>query len=247
MLRDIALAVAGVFFLPGGASAQEQPPYAPSAPAGSMTSYNNAELGFSVQYPVEFTLQKPTDFLSVMRRGHVEARGTAPEKDPEHEQAEKCMHALAYATAGPLADPQREDDSPDAILIMDFDRSCVPKGLTGDPALTQITRSVLNVPGSTQMVPQMWFQGGNDRHIHSGMAGETMTVPGQGDNPPREITLAIAGASFAQKEHWILVAYINGTREGPVHKNFPLTSVTFGNDRPVLLFPFLLGSIDMKK
>ena len=227
--------------------AQELPPYAPPAPPGSMTTSQIPGLDFSLQYPVEFTVQPTQDFLALMRQGHLNVYGSDPAKDPEHVQAEKCMHTLFYAISGKPVTSETTD-TPDTLLVLDVDRTCIPKKIGDDKALSQLTGSMLSVPEFKPMVQQMWFMGGAGRRIHSGMAGTTFKVPSEAQGAPaREVTLAVAAASFVQKDHWIVVMYINGTQEVPIHKTFGFTSVVFSDNKPVLLYPFLLGSINLIK
>lgn len=257
MLRTVLLSVLLLIgFLPV-AAASEDPPYSPAIDASQMAVFTDAELGFSVRYPMEFKAEAPQNLFAVMRAGHQELFGTSPDNDPEHQQAERCMRPLLYATSTTILPAEGKapvplagedvDGSPDSVMVMDVERSCIAKKLKSDKALTQLTGTVLNIPGLKQVVPQMWFQGGDGRHIHSGMAAGVVTPPHQTKDPDRgtrKVLFAIAAASFEQKGHWILVAYLNGTRPD-MHNAFSYTSVSFEGGRDVLLFPFLTGKYNM--
>jgi hypothetical protein len=223
-----------------------------------MTVYANTDLGFTISYPKEFVAGTPQDLQTVMERGHRAVYGTDPKSDPEHLEAVRCMHTLLYAISGDNATETNlngpaasADDSPDSILIEDVDRSCLPKSLKGDKALTQIAGSVLHAPGLTQLVQQMWFVAGGDRHIHSGMAGTMVTVKqaptdSRSTGSSREIPLYFMASAFEQDQHWILVVYVSGTA-GAKHLSVPHMSIAFEDGRPVLLFPFLLGNVNLTK
>jgi hypothetical protein len=232
------------------AHAQETPPYSPPVAVGLMTSYVNADMGFSFRYPAEFKSRTVQDLHTIMERGHKDAFGTDPESDPEHIQAEKCMRPLLYATPG-AAEPAKNtteavDETPDTILVLDFDRTCVPKKLKGDKALTQLAGTLLHMPGMSQLVPQTWFEAGGGIRIHSGMAGGMLSAPASG-TAAAQAPAYIAAAAFEQKGHWIVVAYFNGTRDDGKHAAFAYTSVSFEDGKPVLLFPFLLGNMNIVK
>jgi hypothetical protein len=257
MTRAGALFVA-LLLLASAAQAEETPPYDPAPPANKMTAYTNSELGFTISYPKEFIAGTLQDLQNVMERGHRAAYGTDPKSDPEHLEAVRCMHTLFYATSqadttetNPNSPGASADDSPDSILVEDVDRSCLPKNLKGDKALTQIAGSVLHAPDLTQLVQQMWFVAGGDRHIHSGMAGAMVTIKQpQTDGSPtgtsREVPLYVMASALEQKQHWILVVYLSGTG-GAKHLSVPHMSIAFEDSRPILLFPFLLGNVNLTK
>jgi hypothetical protein len=235
--------------------AQELPPYSPTVDGNLMTSYLNSELGFTIRFPVEFKVGTTQDLKSVMDLGHRAVRGTDPDNDQEHAQAVKCMHSLLYSASEA---PKPSDGiagtssgAPDTFLVVDFDRTCVPKKVKGDKTLTQLAGTVLNLPGMTQLVPQTWFVGGGSRRIHSGMAGGMISIPARdaagGTLPSREVATYVLAAAFEQKDHWILVAYLSGTNTDLKHEAFPYTAVSFEDGRPVLLFPFLLGKMNVVK
>jgi hypothetical protein len=246
MLRPVLLAITFSGCIVGPVCAQEQPPYSPPLTDQKMSLYTNADLAFSVRYPSEFIVRNAQDLQTVMDRGHRAAYGSDPAKDPDHQEAARCMHTLLYATSGVEAS-ETSPDSPDTIMVVDFDRVCSPKGLKGDQALTQLAGTVLHIPGMTPVVPQTWFEAGGKRRIHSGMAAESITLPANASTPARQATLAVIAAAFAQKDHWILVVYLNGTREGGMHDSFGYTAVSFEDPRPILLFPFLLGQMKVVK
>lgn len=233
----------------------ETPPYDPAPPRDRMSAYINQELAITVLYPKEFVPRTPLDLQTVMERGHRLAFGGDPKSDPEHLKAVRCMHTLFYATSGTVADsgtPQSlEDASPDTILLEDVDPSCLPKKLNGDKALTALVGTVLNLPNSTPVFQQMWFVGGGDRRIHSGMAATMLTVAkssaagGQKSPPPIDPLFVIA-AAVEQLGHRILIVYLSGTsREKP--QTVPHMSIAFEDGQPVLLFPFLLGRANLIK
>ncbi len=164
--------------------AQEVPPYSPPVEASLMTSYVNSELGFTIRFPVEFKVGTSQDLHTLMDLGHREGRGTDPESDQEHAQAVRCMHSLLYATSeapnSSVSRTEKSADAPDTILVVDFDRSCMPKKVKGDKTQTQLAGTVLNLPGMAQLVPQSWFVAGGNRRIHSGMAGGIISIPASG-------------------------------------------------------------------
>ncbi|MEO7030227.1 MAG: hypothetical protein ABI147_12585 [Acidobacteriaceae bacterium] len=254
MSRYLIVAVAVAMLSIAPIHAQEAPPYSPPISEKLVTSYVNADLNFSIRYPVEFTPSTVQDLHTVMERGHLLAYGTDPKGDPEHLQAEKCMRPLLYATTGAadwgkskVEKVEGKDQTPDTILVMDVDRTCVPKKVKGDKALTQLAGTLLDLPGMKPLVPQMWFEGGGGRRIHSGMAGGTISVPGSATVPTHQVQDYIIAAAFEQKGHWIVVAYINGTRDDGMHTSFPYTAVSFEDGKPVLLFPFLFGKVNVVK
>jgi hypothetical protein len=239
------------------AQKDETPPYDPAPPAEKMVAYTNAELAFTIAYPKEFVPGTAQDLQTVMERGHRAVYGTNPKDDAEHLEATRCMHTLLYATTGSAVSDSKpnptnlsEDDSPDTILVIDADRSCIPKKLNGDKALTQLAGTILHLPNATQLVQQMWFVGGGGRHIHSGMAGTMVTLkqPATDERPAssREVPLFVVASALEQRGHWILIVYLSGT-SGDKHESFPHTSVAFEDGRPVLLFPFLTGNVNLIK
>lgn len=188
--------------------AQEIPPFDSAPVPNLMSVYTNTELSFTIAYPKEFTPGTVMDLSAVMDRGHRAAYGTAPDTDPEHQEAVRCMHPLLYATAGAGSASQESkeapDDSLDWILIIDVDRSCMPKKLKGEKALTALAGTILHMPDFTQLVQQMWFVAGGDRRIHSGMAGTMLTLGAPStDNgapaPPRKVPYYVMASSFEQK------------------------------------------------
>ncbi len=235
--------------------AQEVPPYSPPVEANMMTSYVNSELGFTIRFPVEFKVGTSQDLHTVMDLGHREGRGTAPESDQEHAQAVRCMHSLLYATSEASKSSgsatEKSADAPDTILVVDFDRSCATKKVKGDKALTQLAGTVLNLPGMAQVVPQTWFVAGGSRRIHSGMAGGIISIPASGTTggtlSSRQVPTYVLAAAFEQKDHWILVAYLSGTNADAKHESFPFTAASFEDGQPILLFPFLLGKMNVIK
>ena len=259
-LRVALLCVANLTVCAAG---QELPPVSPPVDAARMTVYTNGELRFAVRYPVEFKAGPPQDLVTVMRRGHTEVYGGKPEDDAEHREAERCTRPLLYATSTTVLLAKDKDpvpaaesgagESADSVLVMDVERSCVPKKLKGDKALTRLTGSVLHIPGMTQVVQQMWFQGGGGRHIHSGMAGGMVTAPAgaQGGKDATggvsdRVPFYIAVSAFEQRDHWILVAYLQGTRPD-LHRTLSYTSVRFEDGPDVLLFPYLLAKVNLAK
>jgi hypothetical protein len=233
----------------------EAPPYDPAPLSDGMTTFTNQDLAITVLYPKEFQPKTPMDLQTVMERGHRLAFGTDPKGDSEHSDAVRCMHTLLYATSGSPTDsgtPQSsESASFDSILLEDVDVSCVPKKLKGDKALTNLVGTVLNLPNSTQLVQQMWFVAGGDRHIHSGMAATMLRLaqPSTGSDqksPPPSVPLFVIAAGVEQKGHRILIVYLSGTSQEK-HDAVPHMSIAFEDGRPVLLFPFLLGRTNLIK
>jgi hypothetical protein len=227
------------------AQSGDTPPYDPAPPTDKLSAYTNQELAFTFFYPKEFVQKNAQDVQAVMERGHKAIYGTDPSSDPEHQQATRCMHTLFYAVTEPEAKsgaPLTSDDShPDTILMEDVDRSCINKKIKGDKALTDLAGTVLHMPHSMQVVQQMWFVAGGDRRIHSGMSA-TSTAP---KSPPGVMLFTIA-AAVEQKEHRLLIVYQSGTA-GERHETVPHMSIAFEDARPVLLFPFLLGNMNLIK
>ena len=237
------------------AQSGDSPPYDPAPPTDKLSAYTNQELAFTVFYPKEFVTRTALDLQTAMERGHRAVYGTDPSSDPEHQQAVRCMHTLFYATAGPAAEsgaPQTSDDaSPDTILVEDVDPSCVRKKSKGDQALSDLAASVLDQPHSMQVVHQMWFVAGGDRRIHSGMSA-TSTAPQSSRaqketaSPPPGVILFTIAATVEQKGHRLMIVYLSGTA-GERHVTVPHMSIAFDDGRPVLLFPFLLGNVNLIK
>ena len=232
----------------------ETPPYDPAPPSGGMSAYTNQDLDLTLYYPKEFVVRTPEDLQTVMNRGHRAFYGSDPKSDPEHIEAVRCMHTLLYATAdrNDLDESTNPDSqSADTILVVDVDRSCIPKKPKGDKLLTTLAGSILHLPGAIQLVPQMWFVAGGKRHIHSGMA-ETMLTPARcsGKNNPStncsSVPVFVVAAAMDQRTHDILVVYLSGTSQAK-HDLVPHMSVAFDSGRPVLLFPFLMGNINLIK
>lgn len=208
----------------------------------------------TVFYPKEFVPRTPEDLQTVMERGHWAVYGTDPKTDPEHLEAIRCSHTLLYATPDQNngnESANTEDHSTDTILVEDFDRSCMPKKLKGDKALTALAGTVLHLPGSVQLVQQMWFVAGGNRHIHSGMAGTMFSpprCPGKSNSSAdcSGVPLFVVASAVEQRKHDIVIAYLSGT-SGAKHELVPHMSIAFENERPVLLFPFLMGRINLIK
>ncbi len=212
-----------------------------------MSAYTNQDLGLTLYYPKEFVPHTSEDLQTVMERGHRAVYGTDPKSDPEHLEAIRCTHTLFYATSAANTD----DNSADTILAADIDRSCLPKKLKGDKALSALAGSILHDPDSVQVVPQMWFVAGGNRRIHSGMAATMFTPAGCSDKSKSAadcsgVLLFVVAAAVEQREHDIVVVYLSGT-SGEKHELVPHMSIAFENDRPVLLFPFLMGKTNLIK
>lgn len=254
MIRSALLLAALVVLPPCFGQKGEIPPYDPAPPSDRMSAYTNRDLAFTVLYPREFASKTPQDLQAVMERGHRMAFGGDPKSDPEHRQAVRCMHTLFYATAEPATEnrtPASGDDSLDTILVEDVDPSCVPKKVKGDKVLTNLVGTVLHLPDSTQLVPQMWFVAGGGRRIHSGLAGSMVTLgksSGQTvpNSPSKSVPLFVIAAGVEQRGHRILIVYLSGTSGGR-HETIPHMSIAFEDGRPVLLFPFLMGKANLVK
>lgn len=208
----------------------------------------------TIFYPKEFIHRTPEDFQTVMERGHRAVYGTDPKSDPEHLEAIRCSHTLLYATSdlnSGIESANEDGNSADTILVEDFDRSCIQKKLKGDKALTALAGTALHLPGSVQLVQQMWFVAGGNRHIHSGMAG-TMFTPARCSGKSNSaadcagVPLFVIAAAVEQREHDIVIVYLSGTSDGK-HDLVPHMSIAFEDERPVLLFPFLLGKANLIK
>jgi len=208
----------------------------------------------TLYYPKEFIPRTPEDLQTVMERGHRAAYGTDPKSDPEHLEAIRCLHTLLYATSDQNSGTESanaEGNSADTILVEDFDRSCIPKKLKGDKALTALAGTFLHLPDSIQLVQQMWFVAGENRHIHSGMAGNMYTPARCSGNSNSAadcaaVPLFVIAAAVEQREHDIVIVYLSGTSGGK-HDLVPHMSIAFEDARPVLLFPFLLGTANLIK
>ena len=230
----------------------ETPPYDPAPPRIGMSAYRDQNLEVTLYYPKEFVPRTPEDLQAVMDRGHRAAYGTDPASDPEHLEAIRCSHTLLYATSDEINGNESasvDGNSADTIMVVDFDRSCVPKKLKGDKALAALAGTVLNLPGSTQLVQQMWFVAGRNRRIHSGMAGTMITPPRCPDNSTSAagcsgVPLFVIAAAVEQKKHDIVIVYLSGT-SGEKHPMVRHMSISFENERPVLLYPFLMGGMNL--
>jgi hypothetical protein len=233
----------------------ETPPYDLAPLSDGMSVFTDDALAITVLYPKEFQVRTPLDLQTVMERGHTLAFGNDQKSNAEHADAMRCMHTLLYATSGPLADNgmprSSEDVSSDSIFIEDVDASCVPKKLKCDKALTNLVGTVLNLPNYMQVVQQMWFVAGGDRHIHSGMATTMIKLSASSaesaeKSPPPSIPLFVVAAGLEQKGHRILIVFLSGTSQEK-HYTLPHMSIAFEGGRPVLLFPFLLGRANLLK
>lgn len=225
----------------------ETPPYDPAPPRVGLSVYENQDLSMTLLYPKEFVPRTPEDLQTVMERGHRAVSDTSPKSDPEHLKALRCLRSLFYATPDPIGGKDSATAGPnfgDSILVEDFDRSCIPKKLKGDKALTALVRTALEQPGFIQLVQQMWFVAGGDRRIHSGMAGNMFTPPHCAGNKTAPscspVSVFAVAAAFEQREHDILIVYLSVGSDAK-HELVPHMSVTFEQDQPILLFPFLLG------
>lgn len=232
----------------------DTPPYDPAPPQTGMSTYADQSLGMSVYYPKEFIPQTAEDLQAVIERGHRAAYGTDPAHDPEHVEAMHCAHTLLYATSGEVHDQdaaKADAGSASTVMIVDFDRSCLPKKLKGDKALSALAGTILHLPGYIQLVQQMWFVAGDNRRIHSGMAGTMYTPPGctRKSDPSAGcsgVPLFLIAAALEQKEHYIEIIYMSGTSTEK-HLLAPHIAVSFENDRPILLYPFLMGAVNLVK
>lgn len=232
----------------------ETPPYDPAPPKDGISAYTNQDLELTLYYPKEFVPRTAEDLQAVMERGHRAAYGTDPKTDPEHIEAVRCSRTLFYATSEGNNGNESADtanNSADTILVVDFDRSCLPKKLKGDKALSALAGSILHAPGQVQLVPQMWFVAGGNRRVHSGMAGTMFTPASCSGNSNSGtdcsgVPLFVVAAAVEQREHYIVVVYLSGT-SGEKHELVPHMSIAFGSDRPVLLFPFLMGRTNLIK
>lgn len=93
--------------------------------AGSVSDgvYTNSFLKLSYRYPPDLAIQQAKDWREVMRVGHRLFRETPPEKDPEHQVAEKRSSILLVASR-----PQSPDEPmPDGVLVLAFDAYGFPK------------------------------------------------------------------------------------------------------------------------
>jgi len=254
MISKLMVPLALVLLIPASFGQKgETPPYDAAPPQG-MSAYTDQNLEMTLNYPKEFVPRTAEDLQAVMERGHRAAYGTDPASDPEHLEAIRCAHTLLYATSDENdgnESAKADGDSADAIMVVDFDRSCIPKKLKGDKALTALAGTVLNLPGSVQLVQQMWFVAGENRHIHSGMAG-TMFMPPHCQNNSDSaagcsgVPLFTITAAVEQKQHDIVIVYLSGT-SGEKHELIRHMSISFENERPVLLYPFLMGSVNLIK
>ena len=220
-----------------------------------MSSYANQDLAITVLYPKEFVPQPPQDLQTVMELGHRLVFGDDPKGDPEHAEAVRCMHTLLYATACSVDDGKTSTNADnsltDTILVEDVDPSCMPKKPKGDKALSNLVGTVLHLPNSEQLVPQIWFVAGGNRLIHSGMAGTMLTLtPAEANKAqsprPVSVPMFVLAAAVEQKGHRVLILYLSGT-SGEKHETVSHLSIAFEDGRPVLLFPFLLGNMNLIK
>ena len=153
--------------LPGKAKAQQTavPPAAPQAQPSPNTNDSGAaaengkfydkNLDLSFNYPVEM---RAVDMIADMEAGHMNLYGSSGDNDPEHREARRCVHPLLDADLPAEKAPQRlasmegvwvdqtkeykESYKPQPIfaklILMEFDRSCLPKKLQKEKTWTTL-------------------------------------------------------------------------------------------------------------
>lgn len=189
-----------------------------------------------------------------MERGHREHYKTEPESDPEHQQADKCMHVLLYATtpnstSGETPVNSKNNDPPvtvkitptDIIMIAELDPSCIPPGTKENDVLGQLASTSGQIPGLKPIDQQMWYE--IDKHkIHF------LAAQGAFSDDKSAVPVAVVTAStnvhgrflvwmFTSNDLPTLNRLLSSTVEFDDHPAAPFVPFTLGNGEPLTLVP----------
>lgn len=222
-------------------------------PAPALATYRNDATDFVLSYPSSLKIDDAKSVREAIERGHRVSFGTDPQTDPEHQQAEKCIHVLLSATLpekdAPTVRMTDTNHSPPiktnvlaeaSIFVAEMDRSCLPSGPKDDQILSSIAATPTQLPGFKAINPQMWYE--VDKHkVHLGSAsGERPKDPGNGKVSTESELIAVAVASFVEKKHLLMVML---TANNPATMHLLMqTLVQFGRDQPTALMPFAIGN-----
>lgn len=171
-------------------AAQSQPSPVPKQNDSSAKPgvFYDKDLDLSFNYPVEM---RTLDAFAEMDSGHMNLYGTPGDADPEHREAKRCVRPLLDTDLPEEKAPQRlaslkdvwVDDSKEykesykpqpifaKIMLVDFDRSCLPKKLQhkDDDVLGSMAMGAVTEPGIQPMAKPIWYEIGKQKiHMNSG-------------------------------------------------------------------------------
>jgi hypothetical protein len=161
----------------------------PSPETPKPGEFYSKELDLHFNYPVEMQV---LDAAADMEQGHLNLYGKPGDTDPEHQEAIRCGHALLDADLPEENAPKRLsdfknlwiDDSEEykksrkpepiyaKIVMLEFDRSCLPKKLkkNENDALGTIALTIVSMPGVNRQPQPLWFDvAGRKIHMNSGV------------------------------------------------------------------------------
>jgi len=239
-------------------AAKVEPPAAvvpPSGTASSSTSvFHSDSLQMTFRYPKDLEQQTAATFREVMERGHREHYKTDPKSDPEHQEADKCMHVLLYARTSDSSKPEITIHGKDngstislqqtpmgVIMIAEFDPSCIPHGTKENDILGQLASISGQLPGLKPIDQQMWYE--VDKHKVHFLAAQGTFSDDKTGTP-----VGIATASVNVHGHFMLWMFMSddlttldrimaSTIQFDDHPATPFVPFTLGTGEPIKLVP----------
>ncbi len=211
-----------------------------------MRTFHDEGLQLSFTYPQQLVPQDAATFREVMERGHREHYKTEPESDPEHLQAEKCMHVLLYATTPDPIDGEITIGGKDnhsavsvnlpptgTIMIAEFDQSCVPRATKENDILGQMASISGQLPGLKPIDQQMWYE--VDKHkIHF--------LAAQGAFSDDKASTPVGVATASTNVHGRFLMWMFMSNDLPTLNRLMSSTVQFGNHPAAPFVPFTLGT-----
>jgi len=198
-------------------------------------------LDLHFNYPVEMRI---LDASAEMERGHLNIYGESGAKDPEHQEAKRCVRPLLDIELAEDKAPKRAanmdgvwiDDSKTfkesrkpqpifaKILITELNRGCLPKKLqkNENDALGSIALSLVSEPGIQRMPKPLWYEIGTQKiHMNSGVGRPIIN----GQLSPAPIFIM----SMATQWRGHLVAWVFISNDKEIFNETTKSLVRFGN------------------
>ena len=192
-----------------------------SPPPGPI--WRDEDLGLELHYSSGMTIHPEITIQNALARG---AAG-----DERHQaaraQAARCLKTLFAAASGDDAfhEPVQR------LVIVDFDRECVPAGADEERLLTTLEGMPKQFSWLTDaMTPARYDVDGHQIHLSGGSG----IVADQYDDT-RSTTMSLKMADFAQRKHLILIMLMSNSPEGA--RALAQTRLGFDGHPPALVIP----------
>jgi len=246
-------------------TAQAAPKAEQASEAAKPGVFYDKSLDLYFNYPVEM---RTLDMAAEMETGHLNIYGVSGDNDPEHQEAKRCIHGLLDADLPQAKAPQRpasleslwvgdsnqytQSHKPQPItakiMLVEFDRGCVPKKLQkkDDDTLGNMALSAVSLPGIQRMPKPIWYEIGKQKiHMNSGV-GQAIVNGQVGEAPV--IIMAMATEWRGHLLEWVFTS--NDTEifneitkslvrfgDGPWGQMFPANIGPQGSGTPMKILP----------